>query len=503
MEKTFPITEFKGLNDYGTLPDRFHTRSLNAVETRYGRIVGVKGMNKLGSISTAASATIIGLLPFYTSSLAGTLYRMLPTAVEQYTGSAWTDVTGTALTGISTTIPQWVVHKDTLCFVNGGEDQIRKLTGSGNSATLGGTPPYAKGIGSGWGYLFALNISSDGSTFYPRRAAYSDQFDSDWSLCNGNELNFNETNGELVTAWSLSDVMLFVKTDNIVQVGFSRDKVRFTQRSLDTSVGLLADRSGAHLSGIGWVFLASDYRLYATDGYKVTPLPPNVQKKLDDTLYKARARWAVGLNYPNKDTYSLFYCGSSADTWNRNRITFNYRTGDFAHRTYDGHQFTAAAAYRTDRDSTITLVGSTSTGYVEELDTSVETEDGTVLNRYYDIDWTDLNEVGEKNLKGVDLEVKRSASNRVSISVASNYHPEFVFEKSFSLKGSNPNNDFVNVHYRLDAGLRGYRFKIRIKLHHDDGSEVEVNPPALVYYELLGKEHSQFGGLSPATSRGQ
>jgi hypothetical protein len=503
VEKTFAITEFKGLNDYGNSQDGTHTRSLNGVELRYGRIVGAKGMNKLSGISTVASSTIIRLMPFYTSALAGTLYRMLPTAVEQLIGSSWTDVTGSALAASTTLIPQWVVHKDTLAFVDGGADLPRKLTGSGNSATLGGSPPYAKGIGAGWGFLFLLNISYDNITYYPRRAQYSDQFDTDWSLCNGNELNFNETNGELITAWSLSDVMVFAKSDDLVQIGFSTEKVRFTQRRMDTPVGLGADKSGAHLQGIGIVFLGTDYRLHATDGYKVTPLPPNVQKKLDDTLYKARARYAVGLNFPDKDTYSLFYCSSASDTWNRNRISFNYRTGDFSHKTYANHTFTDAVAYRVDRNSSYSLVGSTSTGYVEELDTLQETEDGTVLDRYYDFDWFDCQYAGEKYLKGVTLEAVRNAANRISISVAADNRPNFVFEKSYSLRGLSPLDDIVKVHYRIDPGLRGYRFKVRVKLHHDDGSVVEIVPPALIHYEPVDKSMVQDGGSSPAISRGQ
>jgi hypothetical protein len=347
-------------------------------------------------------------------------------------------------------------------------------------------------------------VSTDGATYYPRRAAYSDQFDTDWSLCNGQELNFNETNGELVTAWPLSDVMVFCKTDDLVQVALNTSKVRFTQRRIDTPVGLIADRSGAHLQGLGWCFLGSDYRLHVTDGYKVTPLPPNVQKKLDDTLYKTRARWAVGCNFPDRDTYSLYYCASSSDTWNRNRISFNFRTGDFTHKTYDNHSFSDVVAYRTDRNSAYTLLGATaSTFLVEELDTAVELEDTTILSRYYDIDWFDCGTAGSKMLKGVTLECVRNAANRVSISVAADGRSDFVFEKQYSLRGQNPANEFVTVHYRIDPGLKGYRFKVRLRLHHDDGTVVEIVPPVMIHYEPLDNTMVQNAGLSPAISRGQ
>ena len=132
MEKTFDITEFKGLNDYSTpLLNASYTRSLNAVVTQYNRLLGGLGINKLRSIDTVSATTpIIGLMPFYDTALNNTLYRMTPTKFHRLnTGTdVWDDATGTDLTGDEDTIPQHVVHKDFLVFVNDGEDQPRRRT---------------------------------------------------------------------------------------------------------------------------------------------------------------------------------------------------------------------------------------------------------------------------------------------------------------------------------------------------------------------------------------
>lgn len=503
-EQTFDIREFRGLNDYGNpLNNPSFTRSLNAVTIRNNRIVGALGINKLRSISTVSATTpIIGLMPFYETDLDTTLYRMTATKLHQLNTAtdAWDDVTGTDLTGSSTTLPQFCVHKDTLCFTNEGEDRPRKLTGSGNSAELGGTPPFAKGMCQGWGYLFLLNYSSAGSTFLPRNAIYSDDFDVNWDLCNGNELTFNETNGELITGITLGDLIVFFKSDSLFRVTFEGRPVRFKQPRLDFDAGLLAPLSPAICMGFGVPFLGTDYRMHYTDGHFVKTVPPYVQKKLDDTLLKSRARWAVGANYPDKDSYSLFYQASSSDSWNRNRITFNFRTGEFSHRIYTAHEFVRLGLFRYDRNSAYTLIGST-TNLVYELDSEEEGDDGTIINRFYDFDWMDLGFTGEKYLKGVTFEALRNANGRVAVSVASDMRPDFVYEKFYDLRGGKPTDEYVSVHYRIDPGLRGYRFKVRLRLFHDDGSEVEIIPPMRIQWEPESPDISQQSSRSPAANR--
>jgi hypothetical protein len=504
MEKTFDIKEFKGLHDYGSpMMQPGFTRSLNAVLVRYGRLVGAKGLQKLRSISTAASnSPIIALMPYYTSDLSTTLYRMTTTKVEQLnTGTdAWDDVTGTALAGVSTTLPQFCVHKDSLVFTNEGLNQPRKLTGSGNSATLGGTPPYAKGMCQGWGFLFLLNVSTDGITFTPRQCIYSDDYDVSWDLCNGNDIFFNETPGELITGVTLGDVIVIFKSDAVHQLAFEGGPVRFRQPRLPLDAGLLAPLSAVFCPGFGIPFLDTAYRLTFTDGHVIRTLPPLAQKKLDETLYKPRARWAVGGNYPDVDSYTIFYQSSASDTFNRNRITINHKTGEFSHRVYTAHEFARLGLFRYNRNTAYTMIASTST-LVYELDAATETEDGTVLNRYYDIDWTDLGERSEKYLTGVQLEAVRNANGRISISVASDMNPQFNYEQFFDLKGGSPDDEYILLTYRIDPGLKGHRFKVRIRFFHDDGSVVEVIPPVSIFYVPESDDSNPQYSRSPFPTR--
>ena len=248
-EKTFRIEQIRGLNDYGTPSiDSSTSRSLDNVITRNNRLLGRLGLNKLLGISTASGTTpIIGLAPYTTPDGTSTLIRITPTKVEKLnTGTiAWDDITGTNLAASASSLPQSCMHKGTFCFTDGGADQIRKWAGSGNTATLGGGPPYCKALWQAWGFLFAGNVSSDGVTFSPRQILYTDDFDNDWSICNGNEINFEETSGGILVGVPYGQLVPVFKTDCVMQLAFIGGLVRFAQDKLNYSSGLGASLSPA------------------------------------------------------------------------------------------------------------------------------------------------------------------------------------------------------------------------------------------------------------------
>ena len=500
-ERTGKIAQFKGLNDY-LIPDSdaSTTRSLNAVFTKNGRIIGAPGLKKFDNISTGASSTIIKLLPFYTSNLTPTLYRMRPAAVDQYVPAShsWSDVTGSALTGFAYTLPQWVVHKDTLVFTNEGEDRPRYLTGSGNSADLGGTPPYAKMLWQGWGFMFLGNISDDGSTFFPRQARYSDDFLVNWDLCAGNELNFNETNGELVAAAPVGEVVVVGKSDSVFKLEFIGGVARFSQPKILCSQGILAPASFKVIEDIGVaVMLCNDNRLRFSNGFKVDVVPPSVQKKLDDTMDPENARWAFGEVYPDKDHYSLYY-QAVGDAGISNQIVMNFRTGEMNHRTYPHHEFTTAALLRQNNINKFLLASAT---LVYEESQTFPTDDGSSIDRYYDIDWTDLGLNGEKWLKGIEFSTVAKKGGRVAISVAANQNDTFEFEKFYTLKNIPSSGGFCRVVYRIDPGLRGYTHKVRIRIRHDEvGSPVEITPPLKLAYEPISGDEMPNNNVAESPS---
>ena len=226
-------------------------------------------------------------------------------------------------------------------------------------------------------------------------------------------------------------------------------------------------------------FLDSANRIAITDGYAVKVFPPFVQRKLETVLDPANAYRSIGVNFPDKDSYSLFYIKLDGTV---GRISYNYRTGEFTHGSYPGQSFYEICTYQQDTTHARMLVGSAN-NLVYQLDSLSASDDGTAINRYYDTDWTECEFAGEKLLKGVTFQANKNAGGRVAISVAKDFGSTFYYEKFISLRGLPSSGTYVNVPYRIDPGLKGNVFNVRIRMFHDDGTQQEIVPPVILSYE--------------------
>src|SRR5574337_383013 len=430
-----PIVNFQGLNEWlvpGANPRQ--TRSLDNVLVTKGRVYGRGGSGKFRNISTASATTpIIGLMPWVQADFTTTGLRMTPTAVHKLnTGTdTWDDVTGTALSGVSATLPQWVNHKGVLIFVNEGKDRPRKYTGTGNTATLGGTPPFAKTVADYYGFLMLGNVSTDGTTFNATRIVYSADYDVDWSSCNGNEINLNETTGAILTMRRLGRSLPVYKSDTVMLVRFTgTSPVRFTQEEYPLHKGILAPLSLVDVAERGQIFLATDYELYNNQGPQIEPLPPNVQRKLQETMDPAKAHLCVGVTTYEDESCHWFY-PTTASTWNVGRISYNFRTGEFFHATYP-IEFVRALAFKFSKNAAEQLIAST-TNLVYELDTTDTTADGTKTDRYYDVDWNPGGSSVPTPFRGARLIFKRAKGVRVRISMAADFREAFFYEQAFEI----------------------------------------------------------------------
>ena len=479
---------FRGLDQVG-IPgiDRTTTRTLQNVEARDGRILGRGGIKKFKAITTVSPSTpILGLMAFMAPSGATDVLRMTPTQVHKLnTGTnVWDDVTGTALAGNSSTRPQWTNHKSVLCFTNEGSNRPRKYTGSGNTADLGGTPPFSKAMTDYTGFLMLGNISTDGATFFPRRIVYSEDFDVDWTTCEGNEINLEETNGEIRAMKPLGLILPVYKSDAVIGLRQVGGLVRFTQEKMRFDKGIEAPLSLAEIAELGHIFLGTDLELYLNQGSSFKALPPNVQKKLQETMDPAKAGQAVGQINPDRETYELFYPASTADTWSRGRISYNFRSGEFHHKLYDGHQFVRSLAFRFSNSVRYALIASTN-DLVYELDTSDANDDGTKIDRFYDTDWQHFGSTQQKRLKGVDLVFKRSRNVRIKISIALDYKEKFLFERSFNLIGRAGETDAV-IEYVPPQPFKGTFFNLKVRMFHDATDKAELTA-ALFRWEPTGE----------------
>jgi hypothetical protein len=470
------VVGFGGLNEWlvpGTSP-RF-TRSLDNVVVTKGRVFGRGGNGKFRNISTVSATTpIIGLMPWVQHDLTTAVLRMTPTKVHKLnTGTdVWDDVTGTNLAASSTTLPQWVNHKGVLTFVTQGADRPRKYTGTGNTATLGGTPPFARTIADYYGFLMLGAVSADGITFNETQIVYSPDYDVDWTSCNGNEINLNETPGGILAMRRLGRSLPVYKSDTVMLVRFTgTSPVRFTQEEYPLHKGILAPLSLKDIAEKGQLFLATDYELYNNRGPEIVPLPPNVQRKLQETMDPAKAHLAVGETTYEDESYHLFY-PTVASTWLVGRISYNFRTGEFYHATYTGQEFIRLLAFKFNKGSAEQLIAST-TNLVYELDTTATTDDGTAINRYYDLDWNHGGAEIPSPFRGARLIFKRAKGLRVKISMAVDFRETFFYEQVFDLRGS-PGEDTTIIDYIPPETVQCVWLNLRIRFLHDSTTKGEL-----------------------------
>lgn len=470
------IIGFQGLNDWlvpGTNPKQ--TRSLNNVVVSKGRVFGRGGNGKFRSISTVSATTpIIGLMPWVEPSLATTILRMTSTKVHKLnTGTdAWDDVTGTDLAGSSSTLPQWVNHKGVLILANQGANQLRKYTGTGNTATLGGTPPYAKAVADYYGFLLAGAVSSDGVTFNETQILYSSDYDNDWSQCNGNEINLNETPGAILAMRRLGRILPAYKSDTVMQIRFTgQAPVRWTQEEYPLHKGIVAPLSLQNIAEKGQIFLATDYELYNNRGPDIVALPPNVQRKLQETMDPAKAHLAMGATAYEDESYHLFY-PTSASTWLVGRISYNFRTGEFYHATYTGQEFIRVLAFKFSRGVAEQLIAST-TDLVYEIDTTATSDDGTKVERVYDTDWLHGGSETPAPFRGARLFFKRAKGVRVKVSMAADLRESFFYEQTFDLRGR-PGEDTTVIDYKPPETVECVWLNLRIRFFHDSTTKAEL-----------------------------
>jgi len=466
--ETHWVRSFKGYTD-SFLPGESSvmTDDLNNVKTRFGRIFGRGGMTKWNSVSTASSAAIIGLFNYRRAAGTHRMVRLLPTAVEEYT-SGWNVITGTALTGTTTSQPHSTIIDDTLIFTN-GVDLPRKYSGTGNTSSIAaGSSPFAKGCISYLGFLFLTNVSDDG-TFTDvfdghRIARYSDDWDADWSLCANNEITLDETPGAWVASVVLGRNLYGIKTDGIVQIRFTGGQLRFQQELLTSDVGCVAPLSVAKSGNGGAFFLGTDGVIYLLTDQGIKPVSTDrLWNTLPTTFSLARLKWARGVVDSEDDTYYLFYDRTGLGTQLLDSyVSYNYLTGEIQKGTLGASVIACSEFKPTDQEAEAILLSTTT--LVEEFDSGSD-DDGAALTRTWTTGWQPMGRELSR-LHGVRVLARKSGNARIKIDIATNYDPTFQFPQVFSLKGGAASDTRAEITYHIPPQLCEVA-NVRIRLYHD------------------------------------
>lgn len=457
-EQALPIQGFKGLDKSSAFTVPGLTRSLKNVEIREGKVLGRGGVDYDASFSTAMSENITALMVYLSSASVATVLRIGSTKVEKSTGGTWTDITGTALTGAATDLPQWAMYRDVLYFTNYGQDRPRYWLGSGNTVEIA-TAPWALSILSYFGFLMLFNVSDDGATFLPRTGRYSEDPQNDWTLCEGNELNFNETQGAIVTSGVFGRTALVLKEDALMYLRWIGGPVRFSQELAKGCPGTLASLAGQAIGDKGYIYLGTDYQLWLATANDVIKLPPRVREILQSDLYKTNVKYCRSCVNEEKDQYNLFFPLDS--TGNTGRICMNYATGEFSYSTYPSHGWDAIESLRWASTSPVSVIGAVNTvPYTLDVNTvkvdEITASTSQSVSRYYDTDWLQYANMNEGRVMqaaaqftGAGLIFDSSNYAKAAISVAVDHKNEFRFRKVYDLRKKEVNDEYTAVRYDI------------------------------------------------------
>lgn len=477
-EQAYPFLGFKGLDRSKPVPEPGYTRSLLNVNIRDGKVTGRGGVDFNTDFSTQLNAAgtpenVLQLMPYLgqDSGLTTTLLRIGATKIEKSTSGTWTDITGTDLTGSSSNRPQYTMFRDKLYFVNSGEDRMRSWSGSSNTVAIS-VAPWAHGILSYFGFLFALRFSTDGSTFLRRSALYSDDPDNTWELCEGNILNFHETPGALQAGSVFGRTALIYKEDAVIYLRWTGGTTRFAQELIKGVPGTLAPLSVQSLGEKGCIHLGDDLELYIITSSDAIPLPPRVNDILQRELYKPLVADCRSAVVAADETYYLFI--PLDNTGNKGRIQVNYRTGECSYSTYASHAWDAVTNIRWNTDNSETIVGAVDTRTytldvatvkVDEISASTQ----ATVTRRYDTDWFQFANVNEGRqvstgavFTGATLVFAARDYTRCKISIAVDKKNRFKYPKTFDLTPVYKDDEYVAVRYDL-PGIAGEWFNLRIE----------------------------------------
>ena len=494
------LTNFRGLNDAtipgsqrrtsiagGGISEEFSglTQDLKNVKVRFGVVSGRGGLASYQTTSDSANTPIIGLAQYSRAQGASNiLVRMTPTKLEWLNGSTWTDITGTALTGTSTTRPQFDTIQDTLVFTNEGEDRPRKYTGSGNSAVLGGTPPFAKAIAAYVGYLVLGNVSDDGSFTDVlhgwRVIRWSSDFDNSWTICAGgqigslNEIEINDTAGDILAMHVLGRDLIIYKTDGIVKLTWVGGQLVFRKDKFPMNIGLAGPLAIASVGEAGHIFLGNDSIIYLLTSNEIRPLSEAaLSRTLPTTSTLARFKFARAFTLEDQGLYVLLYdrtslSGQLLDSY----VTYNYRSGEFTKGEL-GASVIAGLGFRpTAGQNPIPLI-STSANVMEWDNFDNVLDVAASVDRYWTTGWQQFADE-EGYLHGVRAVFRKSKDARVKISIATDLRDSYSQERSFTLQGSSSADDFVECEYKLPAPVFARWANVKVRQFHD-AADAETN----------------------------
>lgn len=282
--------------------------------------------------------------------------RIGPTKVQYYTAGAWSNIVGSALTAttsdpVDVCTPLLTGQK--VLLITNYIDAIRKWTGSGNTAALGGTPPKAKYMAAYKDYV-VLGYVDDGAVRVSRIQWCDTADPENWSTGNSGAKDLNDDDEE-ITAVVLYGEYVAVHKRNCIYLGYLVDTsniFKFDRKS--TGSGAISHTSIQNLPTGEQVYLAIDgIRLFNGTSSRLIESP--VTEELRQGINFAYTERAWSLLVPEFDEVWIGVAVGSQTTPDT-VYKYNYITGkchkDYRPNTMSAWRFDNAASLTWDEIAT-------------------------------------------------------------------------------------------------------------------------------------------------------
>lgn len=173
----------------------------------------------------------------------------------------WTSRAHAALTGTITdqfSVAYPLLSGSRILVYTNGKDAVRKWTGSGNDAVLGGSPPLAEFVLAYSGYLLLLNII-DGGTRFPWRIQWCDTgLPETWSGGNAGSQNLLEDSNDITGGGYFGQYFTVHKENAIYVCYLTQNSTVFRFERRDTGAGTISHKTIQSLPTGEQAFLARD-----------------------------------------------------------------------------------------------------------------------------------------------------------------------------------------------------------------------------------------------------
>lgn len=277
------------------------------------------------------------------------IFRIGTTKFEEYTAGAWTSRANAALTGSESEVVDYtfpLLSSQKILVYTNGIDAIRKWTGTGNDANLGGTPPIAKYVLAFGPYLVLAYVYDSGNPRESRVQWCDTGLIETWAGGNAGFVDLIDDQ-QNITGLALYSDGITVHKDNCIYVGYlvtTSEVFRFDRRN--TGVGAVAAATIKNLPDGRQIFLARD-GIHVFNGVTAPLLDADIMDDIREManpqyIYKATAKLV-----PEKDEYWVAL-PQGAQTEPETVYKYNYRTGQ-VHRDERSGLTTFGAFQATDQ----------------------------------------------------------------------------------------------------------------------------------------------------------